>query len=193
MLRLGMGQWILGCSRPQEAVGMVIALCGFSPNFGDGGMWKGLFREEQDATTKPARLPECRGSSHTPWNGDTHGTPAPIQQGSQHWSCAGGPWSVLSRRRAHGRASCPGRPPRAPLRGHAPWVRAVRAAENAPSSAHTQAFGLRRLSASPCLACDGSPGPPAVLLWVRYRMCGCPVLEAKRGWVTLRRHQGPVL
>lgn len=128
--------------------------------------------------------------SHTSCNGGTHGTAAPIQQGSQHRSCAGGPRSALSRRRAHGHASCPGRPPRAPLRGHAPWVRAVRAAENAPSSAHTQAFGLRRHSASPCLACDGSPGPPAVLLWVRYPMCGCPVPEAERGWVTLGRHQG---
>lgn len=36
-----MVHWILRCSRPQEALGTVIALCGFSPNFGEGGMWEG--------------------------------------------------------------------------------------------------------------------------------------------------------
>lgn len=175
---LGVVHWILGCSRPQEAVGTVIALQ--LQGWGDVG---GLSGEEQDATTKLARLPP-------------HGMVIPTAPQPQYnrapmcRGCAGGPWSALSRRRAHGRASCPGRPPRARLRGHAPWVRAVRAAENAPSSAHAQAFGLRRLSASPCLACDGSPGPPTALLWVRYPTCGCPVPEAGRGWVTPGQHKG---
>lgn len=65
------------------------------------------------------------------------------------------------RRRARGSGSCPGRPPRAPLRGHGRWVRAARAArENAPSSAHAQALGLRRLPPAPWLA-TARPGLPA--------------------------------
>lgn len=49
---LGVVHWILGCSRPQEAVGTVIALQ--LQGWGDVG---GLSGEEQDATTKLARLP----------------------------------------------------------------------------------------------------------------------------------------
>lgn len=90
--------------------------------------------------------------------------------------CAGGPRRAEPRCRAHRAGSCPGRPPRAPVRGHGHWVRAARAAENAPSSAHAQALGLRQLPPAPWLA-TARPGLPApagtryrgTLPWAQHR------------------------
>lgn len=197
----------------QEAVGRVRWLAAgsrrLSASVGAGGAVGGLFGGgrlrfqslESSRWAEPAPAP---ASPHPmgrrpPWPSGTPtlysqtGAPHPILPPPYpHGAVSRWPPRSIWVPRVRGGASCPGRPPRAPLRGHAPWVRAVRAAENAPSPAHAQASGLRRLPASPRLACDGSPGPPAALLPpcpgraappstpVRHRGSPCLVRVARR-------------